>query len=408
MNCVDSENKFLLCAKLCILGLLAGALGGCAGAAFSLLLAFVTHLREATPWLLLLLPLGGVVTVLLYRTFALENHRGTNEIIQCVKNESKISGFLAPLIFVSTAVTHLLGGSAGREGAALQLGGSGASAVSNVFKLKGTLRTIFIMCGMSAVFSGVFGTPFTAAFFILEFKANKKIFCFAALPCLISALVAKTCASLLGAAEEAIKLNHTATFSVSVIIKIIALAIGLGIIGWVMCFVFEKSHHWAKKIISNAIVRTLVFALIVVGLTAWVGDMRYNGSGMEMAIGAVEGKVNWFDFILKIVFTSVTLAAGFKGGEIVPTFCVGATFGCFFGGILGLDVGLAAALGLVGLFCCATNSFLSAIVLGVELFGFGALPYFVVVCIVLWLLSANDGLFENRFFKSPILIKLKK
>ena len=122
---------------------------------------------------------------------------------------------------------------------------------------------------------------------------------------------------------------------------------------------------------------------------------------------AIEGRADWFDFILKIVFTAVTLAAGLKGGEIIPTFCVGATFGCVFGSILGLDPGFGAALGHVGLFCCTTNSPISAVFLGIEMFGFGALPYFVIVCIVLWLLSVNKGLFENRFFKSPILSRIK-
>ena len=394
--------------KLCALGLLTGILGGLAGGAFSFLLSTVTGFREACPWLILLLPVGGVVTVFLYRVFRMEEHCNTNEMILSLKNEHKIYPIAAPLIFISTGITHLLGGSAGREGAALQLGGAGASAVSDLLKLKGNRRRVCIMSGMSAVFASVFGTPLTAACFVLEFRSSKRTFSMALLPCLISAVVAKLCACLLGVAGESVAITHTTTFSLAVVGQILVLAIGLGLLGETVGFVFENTQHWAKKLISNSLIRTLIFSTLLVILTAWVGNMGYNGSGMDMAIGAVEGKANWYDFLLKLLFTSVTLAAGFKGGEIVPTFCIGATFGCFLGSILGMETGLAAALGLVGIFCCATNSFVSAIFLGIELFGLSALPYMILICVILLPISAKDGLFQNRFFTSPILAKRKK
>ncbi|MBQ7048551.1 MAG: chloride channel protein, partial [Clostridia bacterium] len=393
---------------LCALGAFAGILGGLVGTAFSYLLSFVTDLRESTPWLILFLPLGGVLTVLVYRYFKMDAHRGVNEIIPQLKSGSKIRAVAAPLIFVSTAITHLFGGSAGKEGAALQIGGAGGAAVSDVLKLKGRCRTVFIMSGMCALFASVFGTPLTALFFVLEFKVSKRTLPWAALPCFIASMVAKKCASLSGVAEERINLDFAASFSPILILKILVLAIGIALAGAVMCFAFEKGKEWAKKAISNPLIRTLAFSLLIILLTAAVGDMRYNGSGMHMAISAVEGNSDWYDFLLKILFTSVTIAAGFKGGEIVPAFCVGATFGCFFGGVLGLDVGLAAALGLVGLFCCAANSFVGAVFLGIELFGFSVLPYVALICVPLWLLSSPKGLFENRLFTSPLLALRKK
>ena len=154
--------------------------------------------------------------------------------------------------------------------------------------------------------------------------------------------------------------------------------------------------------------RIVLLSIVLMVLTACVGDMRYNNAGMDMALLAVEGSANRFDFILKMLFTAVTLAAGFKGGKIVPTFCIGATFGCVFGSLLGLDAGLSAALGLVGLFCCVTNSPVSAIFLAIEMFGLTALPYFILVSILLGLLSVNHGLFESRVFLSPIFSNLKK
>lgn len=408
MKLIDFAKKLLLPLKLCALGALAGILGGLVGTAFSYLLSFVTDLRESTPWLILFLPLGGVLTVLVYRYFKMDAHRGVNEIIPQLKSGSKIRAVAAPLIFVSTAITHLFGGSAGKEGAALQIGGAGGAAVSDVLRLKGRCRTVFIMSGMCALFASVFGTPLTALFFVLEFKVSKRTLPWAALPCFIASMVAKKCASLSGVAEERINLDFAASFSPILILKILVLAIGIALAGAVMCFTFEKGKEWAKKAISNPLIRTLAFSLLIILLTAAVGDMRYNGSGMHMAISAVEGNSDWYDFLLKILFTSVTIAAGFKGGEIVPAFCVGATFGCFFGGVLGLDVGLAAALGLVGLFCCAANSFVGAVFLGIELFGFSVLPYVALICVPLWLLSSPKGLFENRLFTSPLLALRKK
>lgn len=408
MKLIDFAKKLLLPLKLCALGALAGILGGLVGTAFSYLLSFVTDLRESTPWLILLLPAGGVLTVLAYRYFKMDAHRGINEIIPQLKNGSKIRAVAAPLIFVSTAITHLFGGSAGKEGAALQIGGAGGTAVSDVLRLKDRCRTVFIMSGMCALFASVFGTPLTALFFVLEFKVSKRTLPWAALPCFIASMVAKKCASLSGAAEERINLDFAASFSPILILKILVLAIGIALAGAVMCFAFEKGKEWAKKAILNPLIRTIAFSLLIILLTAAVGDMRYNGSGMHMAISAVEGNSDWYDFLLKILFTSVTIAAGFKGGEIVPTFCVGATFGCFFGGVLGLDVGLAAALGLVGLFCCAANSFVGAVFLGIELFGFSVLPYVALICVPLWLLSSPKGLFENRLFTSPLLALRKK
>lgn len=391
--------------KMCALGLLCGLLGGVVGALFSHLLAAVTKTREAAPWIILLLPVGGVATVALYRAFRMSDYGGTNEIIRCLAKGSPIRAIVAPLIFVSTAITHLFGGSAGREGAAIQIGGAGASALASALRLKDDERAALIMSGMSAVFAGVFGTPLTATFFILEFKTSGKLVSLASLPCLISAAAAAKVSSLMGVAKEAVLLQNAPAFSLAGIAKILVLAVGVSLLGTIMCHIFHKSEQLAKKLVSNAFLRAAIGAVAVVALTAAIGDMRYNGSGMGMALAAVEGRAEWFDFILKIVFTAVTLAAGFKGGEIVPTFCIGATFGCVLGGILGMDAGFAAALGLVGLFCCATNSLVSAVFLGVEMFGGVILPYMILVCVVIWPLSAKKGLFCNRVFTSPIFGK---
>ena len=166
-----------------LLGLLMGVLGGLLGAGFHHALHFVTHLRSEHTWLIFLLPLGGLLTVAIYRAFRMTGNRGTNEIIDSVLEGKPVSPMVAPVIFLATATTHLFGGSAGREGAALQLGGSVASMLSKIFKLNEDDRRVMIMSGMSSVFAGLFGTPLTATFFCMEFESVGTIFSPALLPC---------------------------------------------------------------------------------------------------------------------------------------------------------------------------------------------------------------------------------
>lgn len=402
------KDNFIKFIKLSLSGIFIGVLGGFVGGCFAYILSVVTSTRETAPRLIWLLPLGSIATVALYRAFRMEDYSGANKIIKCLEKKEPVRPVAAPLVFISAAVTHLFGGSAGREGAALQLGGAGASALCDVFGLKNDERTVFIISGMSAVFAGVFGTPLTAAFFMLEFRRDKKIFPLSVLPCFASALTAAKISSLMGTEKETAIFTSPFPFTVSATAKVLLLSFMISILGALMCFVFRKAEFLAKKFISNPFIRGVAGSVVLILLTILVGDMRYSGSGMHMALGAVAGKADWYDFILKIIFTAVTLSAGFRGGEIVPTFCIGATFGCFFGGILGLDAGFAAALGLIGLFCNATSSPISAVVLAIEMFGFYLFPYTVPLCLITWLFSGKHGLFCGRFFSSPLLRLIEK
>lgn len=401
-------KKLIHNIKLCALGALVGVLGGLCSVCFAYLLSFVTGLRQSYPWLVLLLPVAAIATTALYRIFNMQDHGGANEIIFCLANQKPIRTMAAPLIFISCAITHLFGGSAGREGAALQLGGAGAAALSSAFRMKEDDHAVAILSGMCAVFAGLFGTPITATFFVLEFRSKPRANTLALLPCLISAVVAAKLSAALGVVPETVYLKAIDAVSIPTIIKIIILAVGLSALGHVMCYTFHHTKQWARRLMSNDFLRAGLLSVVIVALTALVGDMRYNGAGMSMAITAIEGNAQWFDFLLKLIFTAITLAAGLKGGEIVPTFCIGATFGCALGGILGLNVGFAATLGLVGLFCCVTNSPISGMILGAELFGVSALPYYGLICLLLWPLSTKNGLFKNRFFQPLTALKNKQ
>ena len=390
-----------------LFGLLMGVLGGLLGAGFHHALHFVTHLRGEHNWLIFLLPVGGLLSVGIYTLFRQRSNRGTNQIIDAVLDGEEVSPLVAPTIFLATATTHLFGGSAGREGAALQLGGATASLLSKVFKLKETDRKILIMSGMSAVFAGLFGTPLTAALFCMEFESVGTIFSPALLPCYVSAFTAAKISGLLGVHPEGLLLETATAVTLGNVWKFLILAILVSLVGILMCWAFHKAEHLAAHTFRNPWIRIIIGGVAVMALTLLVGDHRYNGAGMDMALGAVEGNAQWFDFLLKMLFTAITLAAGFKGGEIVPTFCIGATFGCIIGALLGLDAGLCGALGLVGLFCCATNSPFASIVLSIEMFGGANLHLFALVCVVCFVLSGHSGLYSSQIISFPKASNMK-
>ena len=382
-----------------LLGLIMGVLGGLIGAGFHHALHFVTHVRSENTWLIFLLPLGGLFTVGLYRFLKLQNNKGTNEIIDATLDGHPVSPAVFPGIFLATATTHLFGGSAGREGAALQLGGSTASCLAKIFKLDQEERKVMVMSGMAAVFAGLFGTPLTAALFCMEFESVGTVFSPALLPCFLAAFVASRISLCFGVHAEGVLLETALGMDVLTLGKVALLAVAISVLGIAMCAFFHKAEHFAHHHLPNPFVRIAVGGVSVMVMTMLVGDHRFNGAGMDMALAAVEGHTEWYNFLLKMLFTAVTLAAGFKGGEIVPTFCVGATFGCLLGGFLGLDAGICGALGLIGLFCCATNSPIASILLSIEMFGGVNLYAFALVCVICFVLSGNSGLYASQIIQ---------
>ena len=375
-----------------LLGLLMGVLGGLLGAGFHHALHFVTHVRSEHTWLIFLLPVGGLLTVTIYRLFKMQGNKGTNEIIDATLDGHPVSPMVAPSIFLATAITHLFGGSAGREGAALQLGGSTASMLAKLFRLNLEERKIMVMAGMSAVFAGLFGTPLTATLFCMEFESVGTVFSPALLPCFLSAFVASRISLSLGVHAETHILTESFGLTLGNCWQYLILAVLVSLLGIAMCWIFHKAEHMAAHYLPNPFIRIAVGGAVITVLTLLVGDHRFNGAGMDMALQAVSGEADWYSFLMKLLFTAVTLSAGFKGGEIVPTFCIGATFGCAL-------VHIAAALGLIGLFCCATNSPFASIVLSIEMFGSTNLYLFAFVCVVCFVLSGNSGLYASQIIR---------
>ena len=387
-----------------------GIVGGLLGAVFHHVLHFVTHVRGEHTWLIFLLPVGGLLTVAIYRLFHMQANKGTNEIIESTLDGHPVSPMVAPSIFLATSITHLFGGSAGREGAALQLGGSMASALAKWFDLKEDNRKVLIMAGMSAVFAGLFGTPLTAALFCMEFESVGTMLSPALLPCFLAAFIASRVSGLLGVHAETYILTEAFQLTLMNCWQYLILGVLVSLLGIAMCWLFHQAEHFAAHHLPNPFIRIAVGGVIVTAMTLLVGDHRFNGAGMDLATKAVGGEADWYSFLLKMLFTAVTLSAGFKGGEIVPTFCIGATFGCVLGGLLGLDAGMAAALGLVGLFCCATNSPFASIMLSIEMFGGTNLYLFAFISVICFVLSGNSSLYSSQiiqYSKTNVVGKFK-
>lgn len=394
-------NAFL---RWTVTGMLIGGLCGVVGGLFAMAVEGATHLRQHHEFLLYLLPLGGLAIAGLYRLLRLPLSLGTDEIITTVRTQGRVPVQMAPAIFLSTTLTHLLGGSAGREGAALQLGGSLGAAVGDLTHPKADSRRIFELCGMAALFAALFGTPLTAAVFVLEIIEVGKFNHRALLPCVVSAVTAALVARFIGAPEEPWHLA-SGLQAVSAVSALQALGVGVAcaLVAILFCTVMHFSIKHFRKLVKNDFLRILIGGVAVVALTLLVRTRDYNGGGMHVIFAALEGNAKPWAFLVKLLFTAVTLSAGYKGGEIVPSFFIGATLGCTVAGLLGMSPALGAALGLVGVFCGVTNAPLAAILLSIELFGAEYLPLFGVVAAVSFMLSGHFSLYHAQIFAEPKL-----
>ena len=377
---------------------LTGAACGLAGAAFTWCVARATALRTAHPWLLFFMPIAGLAIVFCYRRLGMENDSGTNQIIASVRGSERPPLRLALLIFVGSVLTHLTGGSAGREGAALQIGGSISAGIGRLLRLGERSVNTIIQCGMAALFSALFGTPLTATVFALE-VVNVGQFRYAALfPCLLAALIANAIPRMLGLPGEAYHLLGAPAPGPVPFIQVGALAVLAALVSIAFCAVMHAEGKLYKKYIPNQYLRALAGAALVIVLTLLEGSGDYNGAGGHIIELAVEGEVRvpWA-FLLKMLFTALTLGAGFRGGEIVPTLFIGSTFGCAVGPLLGLHPAFAAAIAMIALFCGVVNCPMASIFLAIELFGGEGLLFFALACSLSFLVSGRYSLYSSQF-----------
>ena len=379
-----------------------GAVCGVVGGGFAIVVEEATHLRQHTPWLPYLMPVAGLLIAGLYRLLKLPLSIGTDEIIKTVRTQEGVSLKMAPAIFLSTALTHLTGGSAGREGAALQLGGSIGVAMSRLMSPLGDNRRIFQLCGMAALFSALFGTPLAATIFVIEIVDIGRINHRALLPCLIAALTAKLVAVAVGAPAELFPLAAgLAKADGLTLLQAGGVGLCCGVVAVMFCHVMHFSGKTLRRLVPNDYLRIALGGALVTLLALLLGTADYQGSGMHVILNALKGEAAPEAFVLKILFTALTLGVGFKGGEIVPSFFVGATLGCAVAPLLGLDPALGAGLGIIAMFCGVTNGALASMVLSVELFGAEYLPLFGIAVAVSYALSGHISLYHTQHFEDP-------
>ncbi len=383
--------------KWLAIGCGAGVTVGCVASAFAHVLIWVNAFRAAHPMIILGLPLAGMLIVFLYRVCKNSDDRGTNMVIASVSSSEHLRLRTAPLIFLSTAITHLFGGSAGREGAALQLGGSIANQLGKVIKLNERDQHVIIMCGMSAGFSALFGTPLAAAIFSIEIISVGIMHYSALVPCVAASVSAHFIARFLQVPPEVFHIVPAA-MDVSGFLRLIPLAALLAGISVVFCMVLHKTEHCLESRIKNQYVRILFAAILIVILSVIPGNNIYLGSGMGIIEDILHhgGKVVPYAFLLKMIFTALTLGSGFKGGEIVPSLCIGAAFGCAAAPLFGFSIELTAACGMIGVFCGVTNCPLASLLLSFELFGFEGMPYYLVTVAISYMLSGYCGLYRAQ------------
>ncbi len=377
-----------------LLSLIMGGIGGVLGAGFVKAIESVTNLRAQYAWILYLLPLCGVVIVALYKLCNTQGV-GTTQVVESLQQQPPVSAKLFPAIFAATVLTHLGGGSAGREGAALQLGGSAASLLCKVFRLDETARKICIGCGMAAFFSALFGTPVGAAVFVLEVVGFRLLSALSLYASLISSLTAFYIAGLLGLSPERFSLSAVPKTGGTVLLQVTTVSV----CGALMAILFCKTMHWGKKgfakFFPNEYIRVLVGSLLVVGLTLLVGTYDYNGGGVNVIERIFhDGVYRPEGFILKLVFTALTLCSGGKGGEIIPVLFIGAGLGATVGDLIGLTPAFGAAVGMASMFGGVTNCPLASLLLCAEMFGGEGLLFYALAAGVSRALSGKTNLYE--------------
>ena len=371
-----------------------GGIGGVIGSLFHIGVNYATQTRGQHPWILYLLPALGLIIAGLYRVTKVGG-KDTNAVIESVHFGKNVPVLLVPVIFIATVLTHLGGGSAGREGAALQIGGGIGHTTGRLLRLGEKDLPLATLCGMSAVFSALFGTPLTATIFAMEVISVGVFYYAGLLPCLTAALMGYLVSLLMGVPPTRFTVANPGPDAWTMVL-VILLAIGCAVASILFCRGLQETGRLAAKLLPSPFVRAFVGGVLVIGLTLLVGNGDYNGAGMEVVERAMSGQVRSWAWLLKLLFTAVTIGFGFKGGEVVPSFFVGACFGCVLGGFLGLPAGFGAAIGLVAVFCGAVNCPIASVFLSIELFGTGDLLYFAMACAISYLLSGYCGLYSSQ------------
>ena len=374
-----------------------GTVCGLIGTAFGYGVIYAQRLFKTHSFMLYLMPVAGVLIVLLHQMFHELGNRGTNLILESISSDERIPMATLPCIFISTILSQAVGASAGKEGAALQIGGCIGNYFGDVFHMDERDKKVMIMSGMSGCFGAIFGTPLAAAMFGLEVISIGVAYYAALVPCVFASFIGAQISGALGLHGESFQILHIPEFSLVPALYTVGLGLTCALLSVCFCILLHETQHLYKNKIGNVYVRILVAAGLSIAL-ALIFGRDYCGAGFNLVEKAVDGESAYLGFLLKMIFTAVALGGGFKGGEIVPTLAVGASFGCTFGLLTGFEPSLCAAAGMLATFVGVTNCPIATMFLGFELFGFEAMPYFAVAVAISFTLSGYYGLYSGQKF----------
>ena len=395
--------------KWCLTGIFTGIILGLVAGSFHHAVDFGAEIFSKYDFMLYLMPLAGIIIAAMYKYSNMENDLGTNFAILSLLKGENIRLRTAPLIYISSVLTHITGGSSGREGAALQLGSSIGLYLGKLLKLDDKDIKIITMCGMSASFAALFGTPIAAAVFSMEIVGMGIIHYSCLVPCIISSVTGYFIAGFMGISPTFFQISAMPEVTPLNILRVIILSALTSLLSIVFCWCLHFSSHSFKKI-KNIILRGFLGGVIVALITLIIGSRDYNGAGMNIIQQAISGEAKPEAFILKIILTAITLGAGFKGGEIVPSFFIGATFGCVAAPFIGLNSGFGAATGIAAIFCAVTNCPIASIFLAAEIFGGKGMIFFAIICATSYMLSGYTGLYgeQKRLYSKIKAVCLKE
>ena len=396
----NARNMRASC-KLLALVLLVSCAMGAAAWAFLASLDLVSGAREQHRALFALLPPVLLATAWLYRTRGLQAGRGNNLVIDSALTGRLIHARMAFLTFFCSVATHLAGGSAGREGTAVQIGGTIASNVSHAFKLGERDHHDLMLSGISAAFGGVFGTPLAGAFFGMEMCYVGKLDYSSGLYCLIASFTGDAVSRMLGTRHALHVIGNIPSMSPQTILLVVLAAIAFGLTARLFSFSIRTIKRFYAHRFRNYLIAALVGSLVLLGSYAIFDGWRYGGLSEWMVSSAFEGACSPIDPIAKLAYTALTLGAGYQGGEVTPLFGIGASMGSVFGQAVGFDPSFPAALGMIAVFGSALNVPITTIMLGIDLFGGRAAGYFVIVSFVSYLVAGHRGVYPAQRIVTP-------
>lgn len=384
--------------KWILLGSGVGILAGTASAFFLVSLEYVTEVREAHAWLLFLLPLGGALVSCLYLKIGGSSGKGNNLILEQIHDGNEtIPLRMAPLVLFGTLVTHLFGGSAGREGTAVQMGGSLAEWFGRLLRVNPADRRILLICGISGGFGSIFGTPLAGTVFGLEVLAIGLISHEALIPAFAAAFVGDLVTTRFwGVSHIHYAIGAVPALSAAVLLKVLLASVLFGLAGMLFSELTHALKRGYTRLFKNPMLKSAAGGGVVIGLVYLLGTRDYLGLGIPLIQQSFSDTVSPFAFLGKILFTSLTLGAGFQGGEVTPLFAIGATLGNALSGFLHLYAPFLAALGFIAVFCGAANTPIACFVMGIELFGSDAAVYMFIACLISYLFSGHTGIYTSQ------------